>query len=150
MTGKTELYQPSSSSLHGLSVQSMDHTHKACDDRKREACDDRKGKVRNDTVKKPTRGWPPARRIAQAARCRRMRPWRHSTGPKTPAGKAVIARNALCHGTRSRAFTMLRSVLRDQRRYMQVAYRTQIINLDIKRHSTLQKSTQYIQIRTET
>lgn len=50
-----------------------------------------------------TKGWTPERRKKQAERCRQNKPWEHSTGPATPAGKAASSRNALKHGERSRA-----------------------------------------------
>lgn len=48
-------------------------------------------------------GWSPERRARQAELIRRSQPWRHSTGPRTEAGKARCAKNALRHGGRSRA-----------------------------------------------
>jgi len=39
-------------------------------------------------------GWTVARRTRQAAAICTWRPWEHSTGPRTPAGKARSARNA--------------------------------------------------------
>jgi hypothetical protein len=50
-----------------------------------------------------TKGWTPERRARQAARAREQKLWRNSTGPKTAAGKARSAQNALKHGQRSRA-----------------------------------------------
>ena len=38
-------------------------------------------------------GWTPERRQRQAAAIQQWRPWERSTGPKTPAGKARVARN---------------------------------------------------------
>jgi hypothetical protein len=38
--------------------------------------------------------WTPERRAKQAEAIRGWRPWTRSTGPKTPAGKAISARNA--------------------------------------------------------
>ena len=39
-------------------------------------------------------GWTPERRARQAALIRTWRPWEHSTGPRTPEGKAQAAENA--------------------------------------------------------
>jgi hypothetical protein len=48
------------------------------------------------------KGWTDERRTRQAAVFRDRQPWRHSTGPKTAAGKAVCAANATTHGYDSR------------------------------------------------
>ena len=48
-------------------------------------------------------GWTPERRARQAELIRQWAPWRHSTGPKTEAGKERCSKNALRHGGRSRA-----------------------------------------------
>ena len=48
-------------------------------------------------------GWSPERRARQAALIRTWSPWLNATGPKTAAGKARCAGNALKHGFRSRA-----------------------------------------------
>jgi len=45
-------------------------------------------------------GWTLERRAKQAERIREWRPWERSSGPKTEAGKAVVARNAWKGGTR--------------------------------------------------
>jgi len=45
--------------------------------------------------------------LRQSALIRRWRPWLHSTGPKSEAGKAVCAANAMRHGNRSRAAELL-------------------------------------------
>jgi hypothetical protein len=45
-------------------------------------------------------GWTPERRARQAALIRSWRPWEKSSGPKTEAGKAVVARNAWKGGAR--------------------------------------------------
>lgn len=52
------------------------------------------------------KGWTPERRARQAARARLTQPWRHATGPRTEAGKARVARNALRHGYRSQAWIL--------------------------------------------
>lgn len=38
--------------------------------------------------------WTPERRARQAEIIRQTQPWKSSTGPKTPEGKAISARNA--------------------------------------------------------
>ena len=53
--------------------------------------------------KRSHQGWSPERRARQAALIRRWAPWRRATGPKTDAGKARCATNALKHGYRSQA-----------------------------------------------
>lgn len=39
-------------------------------------------------------GWTQERRRQQRARIMRVRPWEHSTGPRTVAGKAKSSQNA--------------------------------------------------------
>lgn len=45
-------------------------------------------------------GWTPERRARQSELIRRWRPWSHSTGPRTPSGKAKSSRNAWAGGMR--------------------------------------------------
>ena len=45
-----------------------------------------------------------------------QRPWEHSTGPKSEAGKAKAAQNSLKHGLRSKAVRDLFSQLARQRK----------------------------------
>ena len=53
-------------------------------------------------------GWTPERRARQATAIRQWRPWEHSTGPTTPAGKARVSRNSDRGGHRA----MLRHLAR--------------------------------------
>lgn len=57
-------------------------------------------------------GWTPQRRARQAANARRHKPWLHATGPKTPAGKAKCARNAIKHDLYGETGRRLRRIFR--------------------------------------
>lgn len=70
-----------------------------------------------------TRGWPPARRKAQAENIRRTRPWLKATGPRTPAGKAKIIYNAFKHGQRGAYWREVRRVLAAQNRFRRLGPR---------------------------
>ncbi|MGH8608751.1 MAG: hypothetical protein ACREX9_15455 [Gammaproteobacteria bacterium] len=48
-------------------------------------------------------GWTSERRVRQAALIHRWKPWKRSTGPKTPEGKARVVRNAFKGGLRALA-----------------------------------------------
>lgn len=65
-----------------------------------------------------TKGWPPKRRAEQARRCRKIRPWRNSTGPKTVAGKDAVRLNAVKNGLCSAPVRELRRVLRLHRAFL--------------------------------
>lgn len=57
------------------------------------------GMLEGEPMKKPethkrTNGWTPERRSRQAEMIHRWQPWKHSTGAKTPEGKAKSSRNA--------------------------------------------------------
>ena len=43
----------------------------------------------------------PERRARQSLAIQSWQPWKKSTGPKSDAGKALVARNAVKHGGRS-------------------------------------------------
>jgi hypothetical protein len=63
-----------------------------------------------------TKGWPPSRRKAQAARIRRLKPWLKTTGPRTAAGKARSSQNALKRDPHARTIIGIRALLRWQGR----------------------------------
>lgn len=54
--------------------------------------------------RRPKGEWSAERRARQAELIRALEPWKKSTGPRTDAGKARCAQNALKHGHRSRAY----------------------------------------------
>jgi hypothetical protein len=49
-------------------------------------------------------GWPTERRKRQAEMIKNWKPWEHSTGAKTEAGKKFSTMNALKHGWYSAEF----------------------------------------------
>lgn len=55
--------------------------------------------------------WTPERRARQSEIIKATKPWEHSTGPKTEAGKAISSRNASASPQR----VMLRTMLADAR-----------------------------------
>lgn len=61
-------------------------------------------------------GWTPERRARQAELIRQWRPWKQSTGPKSPHGKAVAALNAWKGGLRP----LLRELAQELREQEQV------------------------------
>jgi hypothetical protein len=69
--------------------------------------------------RRAARGWPPARRRAQAERIRRICPWLHATGPRTENGKRRARYNACKHNMRSAAMAALRQALRRQRAWLE-------------------------------
>lgn len=63
-------------------------------------------------------GWTLERRARQAELIRQWRPWERATGPRTPEGKAKVARNPYRGGT-WRLLSDLARALRDQRKLLQ-------------------------------
>lgn len=62
--------------------------------------------------------WSAERRAAQAERIRIQKPWRHSTGPRSAAGKIRVAQNAYKHGGRCATMRRLTAALARQARYI--------------------------------
>lgn len=54
------------------------------------------------------KGWSPERVAAQRQRCMEQKPWRYSTGARTPLGKAISSQNSYKHGLYS--FEVLRAL----------------------------------------
>ena len=58
-------------------------------------------------------GWTPERKARQAEAIRRWAPWTRSSGPRTTAGKAVSARNAVMSPERLKTHLLLLRVHRE-------------------------------------
>lgn len=67
------------------------------------------------------KGWTEERRRAQAERCRANRPWEHSTGPKSAAGKARSALNAYKHGGDAVYKALIKELLHHNREFLKYA-----------------------------
>lgn len=61
-------------------------------------------------------GWTPERRARQALLIRQGQPWKRSTGPRTPEGKAVSSRNAFKPYSIRKELLALAAQLRDVQR----------------------------------
>lgn len=68
-------------------------------------------------MKTITRGWPPARRAAQAQNIQKIRPWLKATGPKTARGKAIASQNARKSGSKDPQMRFVAAVLYAQRKF---------------------------------
>jgi len=81
------------------------------------------------------RQWTEERRKAQAERCRRNKPWKNATGPKTKAGKARASMNAYKHGGDPRYRALVKALLLHNKgfvnAYVQMA-ENKLINAQLK------------------
>ncbi len=71
-------------------------------------------------MKNETRGWPPKRRTAYAARIRKTKIWCLSTGPRSADGKTRSSRNAITHGAYTAQWKLVRAVLLAQRQFLKM------------------------------
>ena len=69
-------------------------------------------------MKRKTKGWSEERRQKQAETCRKTKPWKQSTGPKTQSGKDAVAQNALKHGMFSEDVYYIKALLRRQAAFL--------------------------------
>lgn len=69
----------------------------------------------NSKMQIKRRAWPEKRRKKQAETCRKTKPWKRATGPKTESGKEAAKYNALRHGMCSNEGIQLRKLLTAQR-----------------------------------
>jgi hypothetical protein len=69
------------------------------------------------SIKQMSHGWTPERRRRAAQLIHKWRPWEKSTGPRTEAGKARVARNGFTGGMRP-ALRALARLLREHQRQL--------------------------------
>ena len=63
------------------------------------------------------RAWTAAERQRQSELIRQWQPWQHSTGARTPEGKALASRNAFKGGFRQE-LKELRQLLKEQEQFI--------------------------------
>ena len=81
-----------------------------------------------------------------AARIHVHKPWQHSTGPRTPAGKAIARMNALKHGKRSAAVLAERRAVKHYLRVQKEFLKQVRLLLRVQRQAHLKKSTNEVMI----
>ena len=67
---------------------------------------------------KTSNGWTAERRARQSQAIHRWKPWRQSTGAKTPEGKMVVSQNAFKGGQRAKIQALnkeIRQALKEQK-----------------------------------
>lgn len=67
------------------------------------------------------RRWTQEERKRQSAMIRKSKPWEQSTSPRTEAGKAVVAKNAMEHGMRSAVWSAKTRMFNQLMRELQTA-----------------------------
>jgi hypothetical protein len=72
-------------------------------------------------IQSSTKHWTTDQRAAAANRARASRPWQHATGPRTPHGKRIVARNAIKHGRFTAEAKSIRSWLNHAARMLKLA-----------------------------
>ena len=65
-----------------------------------------------------TRIWTQEQRERLAALIRHAKPWLKSTGPRTPQGKIIAARNSMKHGLYSKAAKEFHALMRRHSRFL--------------------------------
>lgn len=75
-------------------------------------------RFRGENRKRKSSGWSPERRAKHAIAIRIWAPWTKSTGPKTPAGKARVSRNAVKPLKHLDPDRIVQKALRQQARYI--------------------------------
>jgi len=65
-----------------------------------------------------TNTWTDEKREQARVRCLNQKPWEHTTGPKTGAGKSISAQNALKHGGTTADMVTLSNALWEQSKFI--------------------------------
>lgn len=76
-----------------------------------------------ENKKRRQQQWTAEKRAEQAGVIQQRKPWEHTTGPKTQAGKARSSQNAYKHGYRGQDYAELLVLLRQQELYRRYVHR---------------------------